>query len=204
MDTELKIQSILAGVTLEEISSLLQENPSLRGYVQGFLCERRLTQWLRTLDGIELVSKIPDHSPVKGDLLVTYKGESLKVEVKSLASDSVRYDVFNDTWQGKVRTKATDKRDVELEGVGTVRTSCLVKGQFDVLAISCMAVDGQWTYMFMDASFLPETANPGLIQTSFTLNPATTPGAQADPLKAFDSVLARRAKIAGYECDLTA
>jgi hypothetical protein len=197
MDPELTIKSILAGVTLEEIADLLFENSSLRGFLQGFVAERRLSQWLLTFPEIERVEKIPDQSEEKGDLRVTYKGEIIRIELKSIATDSVRHDVLNDTWQGKVRTKATDRRDIEIEGLGVIRTSCLVKGEFDVLGISTLAVDGQWTYMFMDAAFLPETANPGLIQTSFTLNPLTTPGVQADPLKVFDSILAKkRAKIA--------
>jgi hypothetical protein len=197
MDPELTIKSILAGVTLEEIADLFRENSSLRGYCQGFVSERRLAQWLRTFPEIESVEKIPDQSEEKGDLRVVYKGEILRIELKSIATDSVRHDVLNDTWQGKVRTKATDRRDIEIDGVGVIRTSCLIKGEFDILAISTLPVDGQWTYMFMDAAFLPETANPGLIQTSFTLNPLTTPGVQADPLKVFDSILAKkRAKIA--------
>lgn len=191
-------KAILSGVTLEEIESLLNENSSLRGYVQGFVAERRLAQMLRELPGIELVEKIPDASEEKGDLRITYKGEVIRLELKSLASDSIRHDCLNETWQGKVRSKATDKRDVEIEGVGVIRTSCLVKGEFDVLGICCLPVDGTWSYLFMEELYLPETS-PNLIQTSFVLNPATTAGVQANPLIVFDSVLTkRRAKIEAH------
>lgn len=188
-------KAILAGVTLEEIESLLNENSSLRGYVQGFVAERRLSQFFKDLPGVERVEKIPDASEEKGDLRITYKGEVIRLELKSLASDSIRHDCLNETWQGKVRSKATDKRDVEIDGVGVVRTSCLVKGEFDVLGICCLPVDGTWSYLFMEEIYLPES-NPHLIQTSFVLNPAITPGVQSNPLIVFDSVLEnRRAKI---------
>jgi hypothetical protein len=188
-------KAILSGVTLEEIESLLLENSSLRGYVQGFVAERRLAQILRELPDVEKVEKIPDASDEKGDLRITYKGEIIRLELKSLSSDSIRHDCLNETWQGRVRSKATDKRDVEIEGVGVVRTSCLIKGEFDILGICCLPVDGTWSYLFMEEIYLPETS-PHLIQTSFVLNPAITPGVQSNPLVVFDSVLAkRRAKI---------
>lgn len=186
--------SILSQFTNEELENVIRDNPSLRGYLQGYLAEVALMKYLVTLEGVSSVTKIPDQHKDKGDIRVTYKDQKVTIEVKSIASNSVREDVLNDTWEGKVQIKNTDKRKVEVEGIGIISSSSIIKGQFDILAVSCYAVSGQWDFLYMGNEYLPEKSSelPGFIKTSFIINPETTPCVTNNLTKLLDSVIAKR------------
>lgn len=186
--------SILKDFTQEELEEVITENSSLRGYLQGYLAEVSLKKQLLQIPGVTSVIKIPDQGKEKGDFKVVYKNKQITIEVKSIATNSVRDDVLNDTWQGKVQVKATDKWTIEVDGIGTITGTSLVKGKFDILAISCYAVSGKWDFVFIENEYLPEKTSqiPGLIKTSFTINPATTPCLIEDIVDALDSVIAKK------------
>lgn len=169
--------SILSEFTEEEIDSVIYDNPNLRGYLQGYLAEVALKKQLMLLEDVTNVEKIPDRAVERGDLRVVYKGVPLTIEVKSIKTDSVKQDTLHDTWQGTVSCKSSDKRSIEVQGVGTVQSSSLIKGGFDILAISCYAVSGKWDFVFIDNEYLPpkDYQVPELIKTSFIINPETTP-----------------------------
>lgn len=191
--TNVRQMSILSDFTSEELEQVIAENSSLRGYLQGYLAEVALKKQLLQIEGVTSVKKIPDQGKQKGDFLVEYKGKTLTIEVKSIATNSVREDILNDTWQGTVQVKATDKRAIEVDGVGTITSTSLLKGEFDVLAISCYAVSGKWEFLFIENEYLPEgTIAPGMIKTSFTVNPATTPLLTGDVVAVMDSVILKR------------
>jgi hypothetical protein len=167
--------SLFTGFSMQDLEDMVDENPSLRGYIQGYLAERRLKTQIETLPYVTSVEKIKDQSDEKGDFRVIYKGMTLTVESKSVATDSVKEDLLTQTWQAKVRVKNSDRREVIIEGFGTINTSCLTRGQFDILAISCFAVSGEWDFLFIENRYLPGTDMPGLMKTSFLINPSTTP-----------------------------
>lgn len=183
--------SILSDFTQEELEQVISENSSLRGYLQGYLAEVALKKQLLQIPGVTSVVKIPDQCKEKGDFRVVYNGKTLTIEVKSIATNSIREDILNDTWQGKVQVKATDKRTIEVDGVGSVTGTALVKGEFDILAISCYAVSGKWEFLFMENKYLPEHSSklPGLIKTHFTINPATTPLVTEDIVSIMNSII---------------
>lgn len=171
----------------------MEENSSLRGYLQGYLAEMMLRRKLLSVDGVTSVTKIPDRDEEKGDLRVVYKGVPLTIEVKSLATSSVRIDPLNETWQGTVLVKNTDRRVLEVDGLGEVSSTSIIKGEFDVLAICCFAVRGSWDFMFIESRFLPEAdMKPGLVQTKFSINPSLTAGLTYDPVKILESVNRRK------------
>jgi hypothetical protein len=185
--------SILSDFTSEELEEVIRENSSLRGYLQGYLAEVSLKKQLLAVPGVTSVTKIPDQGKEKGDFRVEYKGKTLTIEVKSIATNSVREDILNDTWQGTVQVKATDKRTIQVDGFGSVTSTSLLKGEFDVLAISCYAVSGKWEFLFIENEYLPEASTaPGLIKTSFTVNPATTPLLVNSVESVMDSVIQKQ------------
>src|SRR5579859_3234707 len=122
--------SILTGFTMEDIQEMIDENPSLRGYLQGYLAERALKRQLLQVPGVTSVRKIPDQAETKGDFEIIYRGVSITIESKSVATNSIKDDVLTQTWQGTVPIKNTDKREIEIEGLGTISTSKLRRGQF--------------------------------------------------------------------------
>lgn len=186
--------SILSQFTLFELEDLIDENSSLRGYLQGYLGELALKKQLLQVPGVTEVVKIPDQAEEKGDFRVTYKDKTLTVEVKSLLSASVKPDVLHDSWQARVSIKNTDKRELEVEGLGTISTTSLVKGDFDVLAICCYAVNNKWEFLFIENEYLPEKSpeHPGILKTSFIVNPEITPLVTKDFFKVADSVLEKK------------
>jgi hypothetical protein len=187
--------SILSDFTSAELESLIEENPSLRGYIQGYLGELALKKQLLKIGGVTSVEKISDHHADKGDLRVIYNGRVVSVEVKSLKTTSVRPDVLNDTWQGTVLIKNTDKREIDVPGIGIINTSSLIKGEFDILAICCYAVSKKWEFLFIENRYLPEKSQlqPGVLKTSFIINPDTTALVSSDFIKVVESNLSRKA-----------
>lgn len=169
--------SILSNFSKEEIDEVISENPSLRGYIQGYLAEVALKKQLLLLDNVTEVTKIPDKSEEKGDLKVIYKGLPITVEVKSLLTRSIKADTLHETWEGTVGIKNSDKRELQVEGLGTIHATNLVRGEFDVLAISCYAVSGLWDFVYMENEYIPPKNYdvPSLLKVSFTVNPETTP-----------------------------
>ena len=71
--------------TVEELTQVVNQNPSLRGMILGYLAELKLEKlWLRR-EEISNVSKHDDHDrKKKGDRVVTYKGKEFIFESKSL------------------------------------------------------------------------------------------------------------------------
>ncbi len=170
-------QPLLHGFSLQDVQSLVDDNPYLRGYLQGYLAEARLRTLVESLPGVESVAKIPDASSAKGDLEVVFRGCQLSIESKSLSTGVLRKDVLNEAWEASVLCKNTDKREVYVEGLGDIRSVNLRKGEFDILSICTYPVTGRWEFVFLPNRFLPEPEDkPGFIKSRFTINTATTVG----------------------------
>ena len=58
------------------LTSILVENPSLRGMLMGYVAERKLQMMVKDVPGVSLLAKPDDHNRMrKGDLHITYKGK---------------------------------------------------------------------------------------------------------------------------------
>ncbi|HET8686727.1 MAG TPA: hypothetical protein VFM18_08690 [Methanosarcina sp.] len=186
----------MSGFTIDDIQGLIDANPYLRGYVQGYLAEHVLASQLRSLPGVSLVEKIPDSNPEWGDLAVTYLGERMTIECKSLRTGSLREDVLHEAWESAVLCKNTDKRTVYIEGLGEIQSINLKKGDFDILAICTYPVTGEWRFLFLENRFLPEPDDkPGFIKSQFIINTATTPCLTGDAVHVLDNVLSRKSRF---------
>jgi hypothetical protein len=181
---------LLQEFSLDDIEALAQENPSLRGYLQGYLAELKLRQLLLAYADVSSVEKIPDSSSTKGDFLVTYKGVTLTVESKSFRSNTARYNPLSESWAASVQCKNPGSRVLTFEGRGSVMATCVEEMRFDVLAICTFPVTGQWGFLFCPEFFLPRAENkPGYLQSSFLVDTDYSPGVYKDPLPAFDMAL---------------
>ena len=187
--------SILDGFTLDDIEYLINLNPSMRGYVQGYLAELMLTRQIANMAGVTAVTKIPDRADRKGDLEVIYLGVPITIECKSILSNTVVQDELNDSWSGIVTIKNNGWREHVVKGESH-RISSLQKGGFDILALSCYAVDGEWTFQFIEEKYLPEHHSlPGFISTKFRINPHTTAGVTENLAALFDKIVAQKSMI---------
>lgn len=147
-------EDMFQGLSIQDLRALCEQNPSLSGFLQGYLSELHLATVLRQELGADYctISKIPDRDKVKGDLLVQTQGRTASVEVKSLSRHRYKEEHLLGSYSGVVSLKSTDSREV-----GNRRTCCLERGTFDILAVCLFPVTGKWEYLFVRNCDLPSS-----------------------------------------------
>ena len=176
-------------ITEQDLSELVDQNPSLRGILIGYVAEKKLQDLLLARTSVTEVRKDDDHDRTrKGDRRLTYKGRNFIVEVKSIQTNSVK-NLGNKQWTGRAQVDASDSRDVVFPDGTSLKTTCLLRGQFDVLAINCFAFGGQWRFAFALNSELPantyrrytEYQRQHLLPTLITVDWPLRPPFKEDP-----------------------
>lgn len=80
-------------------TSVVRDNPSLRGMILGYVAERKLKDLFLSSGKTENHKKDDDHDrSKKGDLTLDYKGEEIVIEVKSLQTNSIKIQNENGDW----------------------------------------------------------------------------------------------------------
>ena len=142
-------------ITAEELTHIVNENPSLRGFIFGYVSEYKARAYFNGHAGIANVMKYDDHDRTsKGDISFHYKGREFKVEAKSLQTNSV-VNLGDGCWKGKFQCDASDRREITLPNGHIVNTTCLAVGEFDIVAVSLYAFGDQWRFAFAKNSDLP-------------------------------------------------
>ncbi len=143
-------------LTEDELTEIIQENPSMRGLVLGYVAEYKLRKMHFSDPVFDKVCKADDHDrSKKGDLTITYKGREFKIECKSLQTSSIRE--TEGGYEGKYQCDASDRRTVNLAGGKKVQTTCLLVGQFDVIAVNLFAFEEKWRFAFALNGDLPRS-----------------------------------------------
>jgi len=146
-------------ITVEQLTNLLNENPSLKGMLLGYTAELKLKEIITLLPEVSFITKFDDHNrKKKGDLYIVYHGKAFNIESKSLQSSMIKYDSENDLWQGKAQVDASDRRTVQLPSGQELETTLLLYGEFDVLAVNCYAFENKWQFVFARNSDLPHSS----------------------------------------------
>jgi len=141
-------------VTPEELTQVVDQNPSLRGMIFGYMAELKLEQLWLERGNVSAVTKADDHNrKLKGDLVVSYKGRQFTIESKSLQTATVR--ATTDGWIGRAQVDASDRRLVKLPNGSGILTTCLTKGEFDILAVNVFQFENKWRFLFAKNSDLP-------------------------------------------------
>lgn len=150
-------------VTPGVLTNIVNQNPSLRGMLLGYVAEYKLQEILLSEEAIEYIGKPDDHDRTsKGDHIIEYQGQRFVIESKSLQSRMVEKD--GDTWRGKAQVDASDRRSITLEDGTQVETTLLMVGEFDVLAVNCFAFEQEWNFVFSRNSDLPRSRYRGYSQ----------------------------------------
>ncbi|MBQ0727091.1 MAG: hypothetical protein KBT77_07070 [Thalassolituus oleivorans] len=143
-------------ITEEQLTEMLDANPSLRGMVLGYAAETKLKEIITLFPEVTYTTKFDDHNrKKKGDLYVVYHGKAFDIESKSLQSNMVKYDEINKEWIGKAQVDASDRREVTLPNGERLNTTLLLRNEFDVLAVNCFAFEDQWRFVFARNRDLP-------------------------------------------------
>lgn len=151
--------------TQAEFNEVFDRNPSIRGMVSGYLAEEKLKTMYLADDRVSNLRSPDDHDrDKKADWIFEYEGHEIFCEVKSLQSNHVeRTDTLDgeSTWTGKYQCDASDKREVTLPDGTDFETTCLVEGEFDILAINLFEFGGEWRWAFARNEELPRTPYRG-------------------------------------------
>ena len=144
-------------MTPEELTELVENNPSLRGMILGYLAELKLEKFWLSGDDVSEVTKHDDHDrKKKGDRVIRYKGQEVIFESKSLQSAMI--EKTEEGWIGKAQVDASDRREIVLPDNSRITTTCLQKGEFDILAVNVFAFEEKWRFVFAKNSDLPTSS----------------------------------------------
>ncbi len=144
-------------ISPEELTELVEDNPSLRGMILGYLAELKLEKLWLSGDNVSEVTKYDDHDrKKKGDRVIRYKGQEFIFESKSLQSAMI--EKTQEGWIGKAQVDASDRREVVLPDNSRVTTTCLLKGEFDILAVNVFAFEEKWWFVFAKNADLPTSS----------------------------------------------
>jgi hypothetical protein len=192
-------------ITLEELSEVVLGNNRVSGYLMGYIAEHKLNKQMKGIDGLTDHGKPADADRKnKGDRVVEYKGQSFKIESKSLQSVSVREDESGDK-TASCQCDASDKRPIVLPNGSTVSTVCLAIDEFDILAINLFAFGEGWKFAFIRNRDLPRTKSKkysayeqaNLLATSVPVKmPLTKP--YYDDLQELLDEMAEERRLAGH------
>lgn len=141
-------------ISAEELTKIVDENPSLRGFMFGYVSEYKARTYFDGHENIEKLMKYDDHDrSSKGDISFIYKRKEFKIEAKSLQTNSV-IRTGDSSWTGKFQCDASDRREILLPNGHTVNTTCLAVGEFDIVAVSLYAFGDEWKFAFAKNSDL--------------------------------------------------
>lgn len=99
------------GISPEYLTELVNTNPSLRGMIVGYIAERKLREQFEAHKRTEAHYKDDDHDRTKkGDLVVSYKGESFRIEVKSLQTNAVEVLMPDGQWMKLMEKKMVGRK----------------------------------------------------------------------------------------------
>ncbi len=143
-------------ITTRELTELVDENPSLRGMMLGYVAEHKFRLLVEDHPEISDTKKFDDHDrKKKSDRVILYKGKEFSIEVKSLQTKLVTQD--GSIWRGKAQVDGSDRREVLFPDGTTLTTTLLLRGQFDILAVNCFAFENKWNFVFALNRDLPKS-----------------------------------------------
>lgn len=183
----------------QELSLIVESNPSLRGFLLGYVGEYKLRSLLLANPHVTALEKPDDHDRRKGnknDFTITYKGKAIAIEVKSLQTNSLRHDSQTGVIYGSAQVDASDRRTVTLSDGSKLETTCLLAGEFDVLAVNLFQFREEWDFAFILNTDLPRSSSKKytefqrseLLATSIKLTYPIAAPYTLDPFQLFDEL----------------
>lgn len=146
-------------ISIEELGDMIKNNPSLRGFMVGYMAESKIRSYFLRNPDVSNLFKPDDHDRTnKCDLVLSYKGRDFTFEIKSLQTNTVRKIADTNELTATFQCDASDRRIIELPNGHSVNTTCLKFGDFDIVAINLFAFTGNWDYAFALNRDLPHAS----------------------------------------------
>ena len=187
-------------ITPEDFTELIRQNPSLRGMILGYLAEFKLRILFSNDPRISAMRKDDDHDRKrKGDLVVTYRGHEIVFESKSLQTNSIKQ-IGSNTFSGKYQCDASDRRRITMPNGIEIETTCLLFGEFDIVAVPLYGFNKRWDFAFAlnrdlkPSSYkkYPEDVRQYLISSLQDIALPITPPYTHDIFRLMDTVISER------------
>ncbi len=187
-------------LTAEELTTIVDENPSLRGFMLGYVAEYKARNYLDKLPNVSGLRKPDDHDRrggSKNDIVAIYKGREFSFEVKSLQTNSIKYDPESGVYEGRVQVDASDRRPVTFPDGTELQTTCLLVGQFDILVLNLFQFRQEWDFAFILNSDLPRSKyhkytpyqKDHLLATTVSVTLPIQPPFTSDPVELLDILI---------------
>lgn len=146
----------LWGITARQLTDLVNDNPSLRGIMLGYVAEHKFQQLVEAHPQISRSKKHDDHDRSrKHDRAIMFKGMEFTIEVKSLQTNLIKK--IDGRWTGRAQVDGSDRRIVTFPDGTELNTTLLLRGQFDILAVNCFAFENKWNFAFALNRDLPKS-----------------------------------------------
>jgi hypothetical protein len=188
-------------LTADELDEIVSANPSLRGFMFGYVSEYKLKKMWFSNKRISNLMKYDNHDRTrKGDLNFTYNGVPMSIEVKSLQTRSIRK--TSSEHLGKFQCDASDRRPVTLPNRQKIETTCLVVGDFDLLAVNLFEFEQEWRFAFAKNKDLPRSRSSKytpqqqkyLLSTLMEITWPLKAPFQPEPFQLLDEIALEKAK----------
>lgn len=188
-------------VTPEELNEIIAASPSLRGFLFGYVSEYKLKKMWFSDPRISKLIKYNNHDrEKKGDLSFEYKGFEMRVESKSLQTHSIRK--LDGESIGKFQCDASDRREVTLPSGEKLETTCLVVGDFDLVAVNLFEFEQEWRFAFAKNADLPRSRyskytpeqRQYLLATLIEVSWPPKPPFYAEPYRLLDEIVLEKSR----------
>ena len=188
-------------LTSEELTEIVDANPSMRGLIFGYVAEHKLRKMLLSDKRIVDVRKYDNHDrKKKGDLSFTYKGTDITVEVKSLQTATITR--AGGVCAARFQCDASDRRRIVLPNGESLNTTCLLVGEFDLLAVNLFAFRERWEFAFARNKDLPRSTyskytpeqQPYLLATLIAVTWPPQPPFKPDPFELLDEIVREKSR----------
>ena len=124
--------------------------------MMGYVAEYKLRKMYFEDPRITALIKDDDHDrKSKGDIRFIYRGKSFRVESKSLQTKTVK--PTNDGFSASFQCDASDCRTVQFSDGTEIKTTCLIAGEFDIVAVNLFALEEDWRFGFALNKDLPRS-----------------------------------------------
>lgn len=184
------------GIKPEELSEIIESNPSLRGLLMGYVAEYKFQKLYLQDKRIENIFKPDSHDRTeKGDWVITYKGVEISIQVKSLQTNTI--EKSQGQYSAKFQCDASDRRKVTLPNGQSLETTCLLVGEFDLLAVNLYGFREKWKFAFAKNRDLPRSRYKKytseqpqfLIATNIAIALPLQPPFEAEPFRLLDAIV---------------
>lgn len=148
-----RVLQIIDSVDPADLVSAIKRAPSLRGMILGYLAEEQFEKYvLRRYAGVSQgdIKKHDDHnrSENKSDRTIIYKGYEIRIQLKSVQTNSIVWDNESNIIRATVQNDASDARSVRFPDGSSVVTTCYKRGDYDILAVPLFPFSGTWSFAY--------------------------------------------------------